>query len=236
MIAAMLATDALTAAQTWRPQEFGDGRARDVDDPIVEPLWTGPRVLAFVGNDQAALSDVDGEAVLIRNDLRAALIEAVDGATVLIEGTLTPEPLQAPDDLAAREGLALPKPSRVATQLLIGDRGDRKDRLVARIEEVQRRATDRLQDEVALVAVDLVWLDDESLLDIPLLERKRILESVLAESRLIRLGSYVKPPIDTWLGAWRTFGFRRIAYKGANSRYVPGVKNQAWALAEIPRR
>jgi hypothetical protein len=31
-------------------------------------------------------------------------------------------------------------------------------------------------------------------------------------------------------------GFRRLAYKAANSRYLPGAKNVDWALAEIPHR
>jgi DNA repair ATPase RecN len=49
---------------------------------------------------------------------------------------------------------------------------------------------------------------------------------VIAESDLIRIGIHVKPPVDTWLGSWRSFGFRRLAYKAANSRYLPGRKNQ----------
>jgi hypothetical protein len=42
--------------------------------------------------------------------------------------------------------------------------------------------------------------------------------------------------VDRWLGSWRAFGFRRLAYKAANSRYAPGEKNQQWALADIPHR
>jgi len=30
--------------------------------------------------------------------------------------------------------------------------------------------------------------------------------------------------------------FHRMAFKGANSRYVPGAKNRDWAVADIPRR
>jgi len=56
----MLATDARTAAKTWRPQEFGGRRASNVPDPIVEPLWNGPRVLALVANGEATLTDLDG--------------------------------------------------------------------------------------------------------------------------------------------------------------------------------
>ena len=89
---------------------------------------------------------------------------------------------------------------------------------------------------MAFVAVDLLWIDDQSLLDVPLLERKRVLESVLRESELVRVGVYVRPPIDPWIGSWRTMGFRRMSFRGANSRYVPGAKNREWAQAEIPRR
>ena len=90
--------------------------------------------------------------------------------------------------------------------------------------------------DVAIVLVDLLWVDDEPLLTIPLLERKRILESVVGESRLVRHGIFVRPPIDTWLGSWRSFGFSRLVYKAANSRYTPGAPNSQWAIADLPRR
>ena len=38
----------------------------------------------------------------------------------------------------------------------------------------------------AFVATDLLWLDGESLLDVPLLERRRLLEGVLDQSYLVR--------------------------------------------------
>src|SRR5262245_40857999 len=154
----MLATDAITAAASWRPQEFGDRRASDVDDPIVEPLWTGPRVLAFAGPGRTSLTDVEGEVVDHHGDLPAALVEASGGATVLLEAVLTKEPLQRPEDLAVRDGLAVPKVSRAATQLIIGDRGRRTDRLVDRVEEAKQRIADSPFVEVALVTVDLIWL------------------------------------------------------------------------------
>jgi ATP-dependent DNA ligase len=90
--------------------------------------------------------------------------------------------------------------------------------------------------DVAIVIVDLLWIDDEPMLAVPLLERKRILESVLGESRLVRRGIFVRPPIDTWIGSWRSFGFSRVAYKGANSRYTPGATNSQWAIGELPAR
>ena len=89
---------------------------------------------------------------------------------------------------------------------------------------------------MAFVAVDLLLVDDEPLVDIPLLERKRILEGVLDEGELVRRTAFVRPPVDAWLGTWRSIGFGELAYKAANSRYRPGEQNPDWATARIPPR
>ena len=232
----MLATDALSAAATWRLQLFGDRRAAAIVDPIVEPLWTGPRILAFATGDAVTLTDAGGDPVEGHAEIRRALLDAAGGATVLIEAVLTPEPIQSTDAIAERDHVTPPKPADAMTQMIVGSRGDRKDRILRNVDEARARQFGGTKDRVALVAVDLMWLDDESLCDVPLLERKRILESVLTESDLVRIGIQVRPPVDTWLGSWRSFGFRRLAYKAANSRYLPGQKNQDWATAEIPQR
>ena len=232
----MLASDAISAAATWRPQQFGDRRAATIADPIVEPLWTGPRVLAFVDGATVRLVDADGAAVDDVPEVADALREAVGGATVLIEAYLTPEPLRGAPELAGRDIVSVPKPGQAMIQMIIGVRGERKERLRQAQDEARLRTVDGTDDDLALVAVDLLWLDDESLCDVPLLERKRILESVVTESELVRVGIHVRPPIDTWLGSWRAFGFRKLAFKSANSRYLPGRRNQDWATAEIPQR
>jgi hypothetical protein len=232
----MLASDAISAATTWRPQLFGDRRAPTIEDPIDEPLWTGPRILALVDAGTATLTDAEGDAIDDRPEIVDALVEAARGATLILEGTLTPEPIQAAIGMDARDIVTLPRPDQAMNQMLLGSRGDRKDRVARHVDEAQRRLLPANDDPLALVAVDLMWLDDGSICDVPLLERKRILESVLAESELIRVGIHVRPPVDVWLGSWRAIGFRRVAYKAANSRYVPGAKNPAWALAEIPHR
>jgi hypothetical protein len=232
----MLASDAVSAASTWRLQLFGDKRAATIADPIVEPLWTGPRILAFVDGATVRLTAADGNPIGGHEDITASLRDAVGGATVLIEAFLTPEPLRGAPDAAAREMVTLPRPDQAMTQMLIGARGVRKDRLAAQQDEARQRTIEGAGEDLAFVAVDLLWLDDESLCDVPLLERKRILESVVQESHLVRVGIHVRPPIDTWLGSWRAFGFRRLAFKSANSRYLPGQKNQDWSQAEIPQR
>ena len=92
----MLASDVVAAASTWRPQLFGDRRAADIQDPIIEPLWTGLRVLAYVSGGEARLTDVDGEPIDTHPDIVEELIAAAGGATLLLEGALSPEPLRHP--------------------------------------------------------------------------------------------------------------------------------------------
>jgi hypothetical protein len=232
----MFATDVRAAAETWRPQRFGDRRVQDVPDPIVEPLWNGLRVLALVDDDGVWISDADGHEIDGHEEIRPALVDAARGTSILIDGYLTPEPIQPITEVAAREATPVPQAGEMLTHLVFGQRRSRSRRLVELAEESRRRSEAIAGVDVALVAVDLLWVDSEALLDVPLLERKRILESVLTESNLIRIGIHIRPPIDVWLGSWRAFGFRRIAFKAANSRYLPGEKNAQWAQAAIPSR
>jgi ATP-dependent DNA ligase len=89
---------------------------------------------------------------------------------------------------------------------------------------------------LTFVAVDLLSIDDQPMLDIPLLERKRILETAFVEAELVRRSAFVRPPVGPWLISWRAFGFTEIAYKDANSRYTLGMPNPGWAVATIPIR
>ncbi len=232
----MFASDAASAARTWRPQLFGSKRARDIDDPVIEPLWSGPRVLAFIDGDTVRLTDVHGDPIAGQEEVAEAIRDAAPGSTALVEGFLTAEPIQTDAGVSAPDLITIPKPAQMMTQMIVGVRGDRRARLERQQDEARQRTIDEMADLVAFVAVDLLWLDDESLYDVPLLERKRILEAIVAESRLVRVGIHVKPPVDAWLSSWRGLGFRRMTFKAANSRYIPGQKNQGWAQAEIPLR
>ena len=51
-------------------------------------------------------------------------------------------------------------------------------------------------DSVSLVVTDLLWLDETSLLDVPLLERRRLLEGVSSSPTSVRIGAFVRPPIQ----------------------------------------
>ena len=87
---------------------------------------------------------------------------------------------------------------------------------------------------LALVATDLLWIDGDELLEVPLLERKRLLESALDESELIRISAYIRPSATGSIMGWRSLGFQTLAYKSANGRYHPGEENEGWAAVPVP--
>jgi hypothetical protein len=63
-----------------------------------------------------------------------------------------------------------------------------------------------------------------------------LLEAVVIESNGVRLGAFVRPPIERWVASWRAQGFGGLTYKAANSRYLPGASNPDWVIAGMPRR
>jgi hypothetical protein len=229
------AIDARAAAVEWRPQQFGDGRPGKVGDPIVEPLWTGLRVLALVDDGTVTIRDLDGDPVEDYEEVASELASASRAKRLLVDGYLSHQPIQAFTEVAEREVADTTAPS--IGRMWFGSLAGRRSRPEPPppIESIERMAPP-LDEDVAIVVVDLLWLDDEPLLSVPLLERKRILESVVDESRLVRRGIYVRPPIDSWMGSWRSFGFKRIAFKGANSRYMPGTPNAEWIVGDLPAR
>lgn len=228
-------TDARTALAGLRPQVFGDGNPGRVLDPIVEPLWTGIRALAAIDDGAVKLADEGGDPIAGQAEVIAALADAAMAERLVVDGFLT--------KLAARDGSGvfvgmddLPTAGQLASRPLLGIRRNRAEEVTQAMNAARAARTFGPDDTVTFVAIDLLWLDGESLLDVPFLERRRILESVLVESDLVRRGVFVRPPFDSWVGSWRALGFAGLSYKAANSRYRPGVATTDWVSAPMPRR
>jgi hypothetical protein len=222
-----------------RPQAYGSVPSDRIREPVVEPAWPGLRVIVAASTGAADAIDLltDGEPVAGHDDIRASLStqlrRAADAA--IFDGYLTKQIVNedaviytGPDDL--------PSTGSLIAQSMIGTRRNRAEEAAkAREADVEARSFDE-DDPVNLVVVDLLWLDGDWLLDVPLLERKRILESILPGDDLVRAGLYVRPPIQTWIGSWRAQGFTGVTFKEANSRYVSGAVAGDWASSSMPRR
>jgi bifunctional non-homologous end joining protein LigD len=223
------ATDPREILATLRPQAYGDSGPQKIRDPLVEPLWTGVRGLAAVDAGGALLVDAEGDPVPGMSTIVEALSESLQADGVVLDGFLTKQTAHAaavivwPDEM--------PSVGR-----LVGLRNNRAVDTVTLKEEALAARSFVSEEAVSFVATDLLWLDDTSLLDVPLLERRRLLESVIAESDIVRVGAFVRPPIDSWITSWRSMGFAGLTYKAANSRYLPGEPNPEWVITGMPRR
>ena len=238
---------AMATVRDLRPQSFGSAAAHTVKDPVVEPLWLGVRVLAAV--DRPAVESEPGEpadtSTIITNEagapiedhweIQSALAASALADRFILDGYLTKQ--VAHDGSGVYTGAeARVSTGKLLAQSLLGDRLDRAADQATQKERQLEATNLEGADVVAFVAIDILWLDGEPLFDVPLLERKRLLDSVITETDLIRVGQYVRPPIDTWVGSWRALGFRGMTFKAANGRYRPGAKASDWATATMPRR
>jgi hypothetical protein len=214
---------------TLRPQRFGRASPWKIPDPVVEPEWIGIRSLAAIDPDGALIVDADGDEIDEMTTVIDALAAAGRSDGIILDGFLTKQVAMA------RNSQAWPDDMPSMNSMFIGHRSANKDATATKEASVAAR-TFAPDDDICFVATDLVWLDDTALFDVPLLERRRLLEAVVAESDVVRVGAYVRPPLDRWINSWRVQGFTGLSFKAPNSRYTPGVENKDWALSGMPRR
>jgi bifunctional non-homologous end joining protein LigD len=207
----------------WRPQEPLVTRTPvTIRDPIVEPLWSGTRVLAHV--DTRAVSRLPGVRLIAsagidigpdEPDLVAAIGGALLADDAVLDGVIT--------DQATRDAAG----TAVVTEARISMMGTLMSRDVGL--EVRRPVSaEGATTPLAFVAVDLLRLDGQPLLDVPLLERKRLLESVLEQGPLVRVSVMCRPPVNGWVASWQGAGLRGGMLKAANGRYIPGDRTPEW--------
>lgn len=214
----------------WAPMRAYDGRRSfAIKDPIVEPLWSGTRVLAHVmitpDADPPAtvhlIEPLGADVAPELPELTRALGTGVLALDAIIDGVITRE--LTLDGVGAA---AIPEIRSRPTEMFVRSSLDFDVQPRGMVEERAAEA-----DPVdGFVAVDLLRLDGTSLLDVPLLERKRLLESVIDPGPLLRISEHVRPPADPWVATWKSMGLAGGIMKAANSRYHPSDDTIEWRL------
>jgi ATP-dependent DNA ligase len=215
---------------------YGQLPPHKIEDPLCEPLWGGRRVFVEVSDGRVAIRDTDGNDLAGYDALSEAIAISAYADELLIDGSLLPAPLRDAEGARIRIGLdAVETPGDRAKHMFVG-----QSPMTPRREALRRadeaRAPAPGKEPAALVATDLLWIDGQSLLDIPLLERKRVLDSAVGEGELVRRSKVVRPPIEMWFAQWRALGFEEVTFKSANGRYVPGTVSKDWTVVVMPRR
>jgi ATP-dependent DNA ligase len=205
----------------------------EVIDPILEPIWSGTRVLAHYHDSDS--EDEWGQVLVFDefgDDATADGPEAVDhlrrsikASEAVVDGVITTEATAGGENTAVQLFPTV-NPLR---KFFLGGTPDSDVKYEPR--------GPRRPGMAAFVAVDLLSVDGQPLFDVALLERKRLLESVIEESELVRVSPWVRPPVRTWFNTWRSAGLRGVIMKGSNSRYRPGEQTNEWAYVErMPKR
>ena len=220
----------------WRPMAFGHLAPHKIENPVCEPLWGGRRVLVEVAGRRVDIRGTDGSEVDGYEDLRAAVADAALADELLIDGSLLPAPLRDTEGARIRVGMdAVETPADRVKHMFVGQSPlSGKREALARADEARLPAPG--DEPAAFVATDLLWIDGQSLLDVPLLERKRVLDSALDERELVRRTMVVRPPVENWFAQWRALGFEEVTFKAANGRYRPGTISADWTVVVMPRR
>jgi ATP-dependent DNA ligase len=231
----MTASATVTSPSQLRLMPFGRAGAHDVRDPIWEPLWGGQRALTHVHRGRVTFRDEHDEMLEGYDLLRESILELAMADELVLDGYLLPAPLRSTAGAESPAGMdSLMTPVEVGRQMILGNR--RSQRREEMLVEQARRVSLPSASPTAFIAVDLLWLDGEPIVEVPLLERKRLLEAVFLDGEIVRRTVAVRPPVEQWYAQWRALGFSALAVKGANSRYTPGRPNGEWATALIPRR
>ena len=218
----------------WRPQTvYRSRREANIIDPLLEPLWNGTRVIAHYTDSEnpeewgrVEVFDSKGQdASALAPHAVDQLRRAISASDAVIDGIISTQAT------AGGEGTAMVifAQAQPIKRLFVG--GADSDIQFAEPKGVRRVG------EPGFVALDLLSIDGQSLLDVPLLERKRLLEGAIQQSELVRVSPWARPPVRTWFSSWRSAGFKGMIMKSANSRYVPGEETTEWAIVDrMPRR
>jgi ATP-dependent DNA ligase len=216
----------------WRPQRLPGHRYEpQLINPVIEPYWSGTRVIAHFrdsGTDEWGTVEVLNELGEDASALAPLAIEhlrrSILASEAVIDGVLTEQATVSGEGTA----VVVFAQSSPVKRLVIG--GPESDIKFEPPKGANRRG------EPAFVALDLLSVDGETLFDVPLLERKRVLEGVIEQSELVRVSPMVRPPLRQWFSSWRAAGFRGLMLKATNSRYTPGSETNEWAIVErMPR-
>ena len=90
--------------------------------------------------------------------------------------------------------------------------------------------------ELLYYVFDVLWLDGKNLMHLPLKERKAILQSVVPEEGLIRIGFSVEAKGTDFFDAARQMRLEGIIAKRSESTYTPDSRSKDWLKIKVQQR
>ena len=173
----------------------------DDDEWLFEVKWDGHRCLANLGTSTRLTSRTS-------RDMTAQFPELID----------LHRQLAARNAVIDGEIVALDRDGRPSFERM-------QDRFHRTPDELARH---KGRVPVQFLAFDLLWLDGQSLLELPLVERRARLVEVLVETRDIRLSQVVEGAGTAFFEQVKALKLEGIVAKRAASPYRPGARSPDW--------
>ena len=173
----------------------------DDDEWLFEVKWDGHRCLANLGTSTRLTSRTT-------RDMTAQFPELID----------MHRQLAARNAVVDGEIVALDREGRPSFERM-------QDRFHRTPEELARN---KGRVPVQFLAFDLLWLDGQSLLELPLVERRARLVEVLVETRDIRLSQVVEGAGKDFFAQVKALQLEGMVAKRAASPYRPGARSHDW--------
>ena len=92
------------------------------------------------------------------------------------------------------------------------------------------------EGELVYYIFDILWLNGYNLMELPLLERKNILQQVLPEHPMIRYSDHVVQEGTQFFEAATSQGLEGIIAKAAESPYTPTIRTKQWLKIKSNQR
>jgi len=121
-------------------------------------------------------------------------------------------------------------------ELVIFNNGKPDFRLLAEREHVDEKTRIEILSKVnpaTYVVFDVLYLDGKDLIDLPLIERKKILENIVRESERVLISVYVVGKGEEFFEEVKAKELEGIMGKRANSTYQIGKRSKDWLKIKI---
>ena len=192
------------------PIKATSGRLPHGDAWSYEVKWDGMRALCFVDSGHLRVQSYNERDVTVSWPELARFPEVVPATTALFDG-----------ELVATDDEGRPRFGLLQQRMHITNAG-----------EATRRSVDV---PVAYVVFDLLHLDGHDLIDLPLTDRRRLLDQVLEPGPCWRLS----PRHDdgpALLAAATERDLEGVVAKRTDSRYEPGKRTRSWIKVKVRHR
>ncbi|HEY7452664.1 MAG TPA: DNA ligase D, partial [Candidatus Limnocylindria bacterium] len=194
-----------------------------------EVKWDGYRVQAVVRGGRAKLwtrNRADGATYFPELAGPAPWIDATDAVVDGEVVALGPDGHPSFSALQERTGLA-------GLETRTGRRRPRDPAAAGPGGDGSADAPARQKAPIAYQAFDLLYLDGQSLLDVPLETRKRLLRRVLRPHPIVHFATHVAGEGGAFLDAALASGLEGVVAKRRTSRYRPGERSADWIKIKV---